>query len=128
MPAFFQFVFLLLGLLGAHRTGGLLFTVPPNNHDPPEEARAGEGEMTSHQEQILLAQSDDGYERREIHGQRCAEGHTRGFTAAMMSGSGLCMVEGWASDDPEDCRVLVHLRQAPAQSGLCVVTVYETPL
>lgn len=129
MPVFIHFAMLfLMGILGAGRTAGSPIAGPPGDHEAANEALAGEGEMTSYQEQIFLSQLPHGCDRHEIRGQLCADGYTRGFTAAMMSGSGLCMVEGWASDDPKDCRVRVHLVQGPLQSGTCVVTVYETPM
>jgi hypothetical protein len=129
MPAILRFTLLvLLEMLGAARTGALATMAPEGDAVAPDPPAPGVANMTSYQESIVLGCSADAADREEIHGQPCADGYTRSFTAAMMSGSGFCMVEGWASDDPRDCRVRVRVRGAPPQSGVCTVTVYESPM
>lgn len=131
MPAFFKLTILFLMSLFSARTDWLHDGAPPAEAaapEPEEDEPEGSGGMSAHQEQIVFARSPHGYDRHEIHGQPCGDGYTRGFSAAMMSGSGLCVVEGWASEDPRDCRVRVRVAAGPEQGGVCYVTVYRFPM
>ncbi|MFT3765972.1 MAG: hypothetical protein QM820_10710 [Minicystis sp.] len=128
MPTFFTLAMLfLMSALGTGRDEAVTAQVAPQG-DAPADADAGAASFTSYQARIVLPQNAQGYDQHEIRGQPCAEGYTRGLAGAVLSGSGLCAVEGWASEDPRDCRVQVHLREEPEQSGVCMVTVYEARL
>ncbi|WNG61459.1 hypothetical protein F0U59_47185 [Archangium gephyra] len=57
----------------------------------------------------------------------CRDGHLRDYATAQRkydNEKGWCTVRRWSTDDPYDCRIIVHVGARPFEKGTCSWRVY----
>ncbi len=63
-----------------------------------------------------------------VLGNWCRYGHVRDYAVARKMfdhEKGWCTVRRWVSDDPYDCRIVVHIGARPFEAGTCLWQTYS---